>query len=194
MSKFYYSFSDDGYFLGKFPARLDPLESKKSKKNIYLLPKSSTFIKPPKEKPDKDIKWDGSSWILEDKKVEAKPSKEELFKIAKEGKLSQISIQRQFYQYSNITYKGREYLNNQNAQNKFFNLVNNIADLSKGIEWRLADGLWVAITHEEAKELINIIIDKETKSYKEESRLIDLINAAKNIKELEQITWTLSDA
>lgn len=43
-------------------ALLDPLETKKQQKNIYLLPANATFTAPPAEKEGFARVWDGESW------------------------------------------------------------------------------------------------------------------------------------
>lgn len=47
-------------------APLDPLESAKQGKNIYMLPASATFVKPKQNTPNKINIWDGAKWELLD--------------------------------------------------------------------------------------------------------------------------------
>lgn len=60
-------------FLGEFKAQLDPLESKKANKEIWLLPADSTFNKPLSEKEGFKIKWNGDSWVYEEIPIEPEP-------------------------------------------------------------------------------------------------------------------------
>lgn len=60
-------------FIGEFEAQLDPLESKKANKEIWLLPADSTFNKPLAEKEGFKIKWNGDSWVYEEIPVEPEP-------------------------------------------------------------------------------------------------------------------------
>lgn len=71
MTKTIYNFDDEGYFTDKSEANIDPLETKVQKKNIYLLPRNSTFIKTPEPQENKRIKWDkdNQKWIHEDIKI-----------------------------------------------------------------------------------------------------------------------------
>ena len=62
-------------------AQIDPLESVKQKKEIYLLPANSTYEKPLDEKDGFKVKWQGSSWIYEkipEPEPEQEPTIEEL--------------------------------------------------------------------------------------------------------------------
>jgi len=191
MAKKIYNYDSSGYYINSVNARIDPLESEKSNKNIYLLPANATFTKPPEVTENKIAKWDGSKWIEEDKKSpdeEIKPTDDELFEIAKKNKLNEIYLKRQGYQYSNIAYNDQEYTNTIISQNKFFNLINNT---DSDIEWRLADGSWVTLSKDQISELKNLIIQREANSYKEESRLISSINDTKKIEELKDINWEL---
>lgn len=60
-----YEFDEKGKLKGEKNCQIDPLESKKAKKEIYLLPANCTFEKPPKEKDDNFIIWDGKKWNYE---------------------------------------------------------------------------------------------------------------------------------
>jgi hypothetical protein len=191
MTKKIYNYDSDGYFLNSSEARIDPLESKLKKTEIYLLPKSATFVQAPKAKTGKILKWDGTVWIFEDEKKdpeEQKLSKKEILENAKQEKTREIEAKKQQYQYSNIVYQNQEYLNNVKAQNKFFNLANSA---NSTIEWRLADGSWVILSRELINKIRTLINKRENASYKEESRLINLLEAAKNISELKSISWKL---
>jgi hypothetical protein len=191
MAKKIYNYDSSGYYINSVNARIDPLESEKSNKNIYLLPANATFTKPPEVTKNTIAKWDGSKWLEEDKKLPdeaVKPTDEELFQIAKKDKLNEIYLKRQEYQYSNITYNDKEYINSITSQNKFFNLINNT---DSNIEWRLSDSSWVTLNKDQISELKNLIIQREVNSYKEESRLINSINDTKKIEELKDINWEL---
>ena len=191
MIKKIYNYDSSGYYVNSLNARIDPLESKKNNKKIYILPANATFLKPPIASEEQVIKWDGSIWVLEDKKIandEIKPKDNELFKIAKKDKLNEVYLKRQEYQYGNITYNDQEYTNTITSQNKFFNLINNT---DSDIEWRLADSCWITLNREQIREISNLIIQRESASYKEEARLINSVNEAKKIEELKDINWEL---
>ena len=191
MAKKIYNYDSSSYYINSVNARIDPLESEKSNKNIYLLPASATFTKPPEVTENKIAKWDGSKWIEEDKKLpdeEVKPTDDELFEIAKKDKLNEVYLKRQEYQYSDISYNDQEYTNTSTSQNKFFNLINNT---NSDVEWRLSDGSWVILNREQIADISNLIIQRESESYKEETRLINLVNDAQNIEEVKNINWEL---
>lgn len=68
-------------FEAEIEAQIDPLESVKQKKEIYLLPANSTYEKPLDEKDGFKVKWQGSSWIYEkipEPEPEPEPTIEEL--------------------------------------------------------------------------------------------------------------------
>lgn len=188
MAKKIHNYNSSGYYINSVNARIDPLESEKSNKNIYLLPANATFIQPPESSENKIIRWDGSKWIEEEKEVEAQSTDLELLEVAKNDKLNEILIKRKSYQYANINYNDRYYLNTVTSQNKFFNLINNT---TSDIEWRLADGSWIILNREQMAEISNLIIQRESKSYKEETRLINLINEAQDIEVVKNINWEL---
>lgn len=71
MTKFIYNFDENGYFIGRSEANIDPLETKIKKENIYLLPKNATFTKALKPQENKKIKWDkdDQKWIYKYVKI-----------------------------------------------------------------------------------------------------------------------------
>lgn len=71
---FAYKYDENYYFFEKVIAQLDPLESKKQQKEIYLLPANSTWQEPPEEKDGFRIKWNGESWEYE--KIEQEETNE----------------------------------------------------------------------------------------------------------------------
>ena len=60
-------------FISEIEAQLDPLESKKANKEIWLLPADCTFMKPPAEKEGFKIKWNGEAWGYEEIPVQEPP-------------------------------------------------------------------------------------------------------------------------
>ena len=114
-------------------------------------------------------------------------SDDALLSNAKTAKIAEIQSSRKDYQYSNITFEGNEYTCTETAQNKFFHLFN----FSTGdINWRLADDeTWVTLTREQATNLANSIIARETEAYSKESELTTNINTALTLEEIESIIW-----
>lgn len=185
MSKVIYNYNDLGYYLNSSIARKDPLESVKGI-DRYLLPKNSTFTKPPKIKKDQLVRWIENKWRIETIKPEeqSRPTISEL----KEIKILEITSDRKSYQYNDIIYKGKSYKNSQSTQNKFFNLINNSTG---SIDWRLNNGRWINLDRTQILELSQLILSKESESYKEESRLFDLVEKAVDEDDLKQIKWQL---
>ena len=95
MTKKIYNYDNNGYYTLTNEANIDPLESKKRNKNIYLLPKNATFAKVLPSKKDKLIKWNknNSEWFYEDilenqKKNEVNETEEEKTKRLRSNALS----------------------------------------------------------------------------------------------------------
>lgn len=57
-----YKYNDNGEYIGTETALLDPLETKKQQKNIYLLPANATFTAPPEAKEGFARVWTGEAW------------------------------------------------------------------------------------------------------------------------------------
>lgn len=67
-----YAFNSDGFHVGTFEPQLDPLESQKKKKKVYLIPPYSTEVAPPKLAEGEVARWNGKQWKVEPA-VEAGP-------------------------------------------------------------------------------------------------------------------------
>lgn len=57
-----YEYDEQMEYKGEKVCQLDPLESKKAGKEVYLLPANCTFEKPPQEKEGYKIVWNGKKW------------------------------------------------------------------------------------------------------------------------------------
>ena len=95
MTKLYYNYSSEGYYISSREARENPLEPKIKGKKVYLLPAFATFEEPPAEEEGKKIRWNQSEWINEDipiEPVEPEPTAEELLETAIEQAVSNREI------------------------------------------------------------------------------------------------------
>ncbi len=66
-----YTFDQDGFLLGDSPCQVDPLESERQGKTVFLLPGSSTTQEPPGVNEGQRVRWTGSLWIVEEIPAEA---------------------------------------------------------------------------------------------------------------------------
>ncbi len=60
-----FHYDNDGFFSGEGRAEIDPMETRKQKKAVYLIPGGATTTPPPKKVLDQDLTWkfDGESWL-----------------------------------------------------------------------------------------------------------------------------------
>ena len=68
-----YKYDSNGIYAGQINCQLDPRETKKAGKEIYLVPANSTTIEPPPEKSGYDIMWKGAAWAYEKIPVPPEP-------------------------------------------------------------------------------------------------------------------------
>lgn len=57
-----YIYDSDKKYIGTRQAQLNPIQTKKQGKEIYLMPANSTTIEPPEFKDGYEIIWNGSNW------------------------------------------------------------------------------------------------------------------------------------
>lgn len=91
-----YIYDNNKKYIGTRQAQIDPLETKKQGKEIYIMPANSTTIKPLELKDGYEIIWNSSNWeyqeIPKPKKPEPyTPSQQELRKFQIQARLSELS-------------------------------------------------------------------------------------------------------
>lgn len=62
---FAFQFDHEGLFVGTVERQIDPLESERQGRDVYLLPLSSTSQEPPTPGEGERVRWAGSLWISE---------------------------------------------------------------------------------------------------------------------------------
>ena len=105
-----YNFNEQGFFISKKEAKKDPLESVKESKDIFLLPKNSTFKKPLAEKEGFNVIYESNTWIYEEIPKPPKPKEPTLIEL-KEVKINEITQQKNKELYSLIDFKGTKFIN-----------------------------------------------------------------------------------
>jgi len=103
---------------------------------------------------------------------------------AKTAKLAQLESLRKAFQYANLEVNGHIYVNTETAQNKFFN---KLANTTFPMDWRLANLSWVILDQQEALEVRDVIVARETLAYQTESDYFTEINDCTTLEELNTI-------
>ena len=80
-------------FLYSEPAMLDPLETQKAGKNIYLMPANCTDVEPPASKDGFDIVFVDGKWNYKEQVKEEEPSQPEPYEPTTEDKINQLDSQ-----------------------------------------------------------------------------------------------------
>lgn len=80
-------------FLYSEPAMLDPLETQKAGKNIYLMPANCTDVEPPASKDGFDIVFVDGKWNYKEQEKEEEPSQPEPYEPTTEDKINQLDSQ-----------------------------------------------------------------------------------------------------
>ena len=80
-------------FLYSEPAMLDPLETQKAGKNIYLMPANCTDVEPPVSKDGFDIVFVDGKWSYKEQEKKEEPSQPEPYEPTTEDKINQLDSQ-----------------------------------------------------------------------------------------------------
>lgn len=66
-----YSYNAAGQYIGEVVCQIDPVRSKKTSQEVYLLPANATYTEPPEYNSETHILvWNGDSWDLTEIEIE----------------------------------------------------------------------------------------------------------------------------
>ena len=102
-----YRFDKKGYFLYEMDCQLDPLESEKQGKEIYLLPADSTLKEPLPEKDGYFVIFNGENWEYKEK---PKPTHNDLI-------YAQIDVYKNYL--SSSDYWGQKYIDGEYTEDEW---------------------------------------------------------------------------
>ena len=85
--------SETKIFLYSEPAMLDPLETQKAGKNIYLMPANCTDVEPPVSKDSFDIVFVDGKWSYKEQEKKEEPSQPKPYEPTTEDKINQLDSQ-----------------------------------------------------------------------------------------------------
>lgn len=68
-----YMYNNDKNFIGSRMAQIDPVQTKKQGKEIYLMPANATTVPPLASKDGFNIVWNGLSWEYQEKPKPQEP-------------------------------------------------------------------------------------------------------------------------
>lgn len=180
-------------FEAEIEAQIDPLESVKQKKEIYLLPANSTYEKPLDEKDGFKVKWQGSSWIYE-KIPEPKPEKEPTIEELKLIKRSEINQARDNSEQSGFEYMGRVFDSDPISCQRISCAAQAMQTLSLSTEvpaitWTCKDNSTVDLSPSDLVGLVVALADHSNKCHQKATELKAKIDACETKEELDLIIW-----
>lgn len=125
-----YAFDDNGYFLSVMNCQLDPLETKKQKREIYILPANSTEIKTPRLKKNQRARFSNGKWTIEE--IPEITQEQIIEKTEREDVIEQIQlVQNELAQYYNV---GIEIATEQCSIEKYRGVILHIKELTDKIK------------------------------------------------------------
>lgn len=168
-------------FEAEIEAQIDPLESVKQKKEIYLLPANSTYEKPLDEKDGFKVKWQGSSWIYE-KIPEPKPEQEPTIEELKLIKRSEINQARDNAEQSGFEYMGRVFDSDPISCQRISCAAQAMQTLSLSTEvpaitWTCKDNSTVDLSPSDLVGLVVALADHSNKCHQKATELKAKIDA-----------------
>lgn len=177
-------------FEAEIEAQIDPLESVKQKKEIYLLPANSTYEKPLDEKDGFKVKWQGSSWIYE-KIPEPKPEQEPTIEELKLIKRSEINAARDAAEQGGFEYMGKTFDSDPISCQRISTAAQAMAFAPEetAIVWTCQDNTTISLNKTQLSGLVAALAQWSNTCHQKATALKAEIEKAQTKEELDKITW-----
>lgn len=203
-------------YVGTETAQLDPLETKKAGKNIYLLPANATFTAPPATKEGFAMVWNGESWQeAEDNRgteywlpgdVYGTPAREmiELGALPegatftapektldelKTDKIAALKAERDAKEVLPIEYNGHSYDYDEKARDRINAAIIalDVAGEGASLEWTCADNTDATVTAADLRAIIAAVAVRSNVLHTQYREAKAKVEAAQSKEELETI-------
>nr|DAY67470.1 MAG TPA: protein of unknown function (DUF4376) [Caudoviricetes sp.] len=177
-------------FEAEIEAQIDPLESVKQKKEIYLLPANSTYEKPLDEKDGFKVKWQGSSWIYE-KIPEPKPEQEPTIEELKLIKRSEINAARDAAEQGGFEYMGKTFDSDPISCQRISTAAQAMAFAPEetAIVWTCQDNTTISLNKTQLSGLVAALAQWSNTCHQKATALKAEVEKAQTKEELDKITW-----
>lgn len=179
-------------FEAEIEAQIDPLESVKQKKEIYLLPANSTYEKPLDEKDGFKVKWQGSSWIYE-KIPEPKPEQEPTIEELKLIKRSEINAARDAAEQGGFEYMGKVFDSDPVSCQRISTAAQAMslmpASEDNKITWTCQDNTTISLNKTQLSGLVAALAQWSNTCHQKATALKAEVEKAQTKEELDKITW-----
>lgn len=198
-------------------AQLDPLESKKQSKNIYLLPANATFTAPPAEKEGFARVWNGEAWQeVEDnrgteywlpgegygtpahemKELGPLPegatttAPEKTLDELKADKLEALKAERDTKEVEPIEYNGHLYDYDDKARDRINAAIIalDMAGTEATLQWTTADNTNATVTAQDLRNIIAAVAMRSNTLHEQYRVAKEVVNAAETKEEVEAVT------
>lgn len=213
-----YKYNEDTKeYIGIEAAQLDPLETKKAGKNIYLLPANATFTVPPAEKEGFAVVWNGEAWeqvednrgvqywLPEDtygtparemKELGALPEgatttpPEQSLEELKTAKIASMKAERDQKEVLPIEYNGNSFDYDDKARDRINAAIIalDMAGAEATLQWTTADNTNATVTAQDLRNIIAAVAMRSNTLHEQYRVAKEAVNAAETKEEVEAVT------
>ena len=198
-------------------AQLDPLESKKQSKNIYLLPANATFTEPPEAQESFARVWNGEAWeqvednrgveywLPEDKfgaparemkELGALPEgatttpPEQSLEELKTAKIASMKAERDTKEVEPIEYNGHLYDYDDKARDRINAAIIalDMAGKEATLQWTTANNTNATVTAQDLRNIIAAVAMRSNTLHEQYRIAKEAVNAAETKEEVEAVT------
>ena len=202
-------------YIGEESAMLDPLETEKQGKEIYLLPANATFEKPSLQDGFASV-WNGEQWEnIEDnrgkeywldtdsfgtpahtmKDLGAFPANAvftapvKTLEQLKQDKILALKTIRDTEEVKPIEYNGNLFDFDEKARDRINSAIIALSITGQSIEWTTADNTNVAVTADDLRSVIAAVAMRSNELHAKYRELKELVLACTTKEQLEKIEW-----
>ena len=202
-------------YIGEESAMLDPLETEKQGKEIYLLPANATFEKPSLQDGFASV-WNGEQWEnIEDnrgkeywldtdsfgtpahtmKDLGAFPANAvftapvKTLEQLKQDKILALKTIRDTEEVKPIEYNGNLFDFDEKARDRINSAIIALSITGQSIEWTTADNTNVAVTADDLRSVIAAVAMRSNELHAKYRELKELVLACTTAEEVDKIAW-----
>jgi len=186
-----YRYDDNGIFIAEMQCQIDPLETKKAGKDIFLIPANCTLIQPLESKEGFNVVWDGNKWEYAEIPQKQEIIERELtLEEVKQQKIMELKNTRDMKEIDVISYNGNTFDYDDKSRDRLSIARQSLEDAGAGeILWTTADNQSVTMTVEDFAGINTQAAIRSNALHVQYNQLRDNVLAAETKEEVNAIIW-----
>lgn len=183
-----YRYDEDNRYDGTQECQLDPMESKKSGRDIWLLPASCTWKRPLQEKGGYYVVWNGTGWEYEPIPEPPKPPEPTIEEL-KVSKIRELKDLRDIEEVGKIEVNGHLFDYDRNARERINAAIVALGVTGGKVMWTLADNTDIEVSASDLQYVVAMVAQRSNALHIKYRLLKERVENAQTKDEVREIVW-----